>query len=144
MTDLPKIPKHDLPVPEKRRKASPKQVAAILKRQSGTCNLCPMQLVEFGEPGEPTRILQPFDVDHVQRLDALGDQGIDNLQCLCKSCHVVKTKVDNREAKKGARIRKKSGHDELKPRVKKRIAGRALTVPKGFKHKWPKRAWPSR
>lgn len=34
-----------------------------------------------------------YDIDHIKEFSVTGDNGIDNLQALCKNCHAVKTKV---------------------------------------------------
>jgi hypothetical protein len=76
-------------------------------------------------------VARNFDIDHIQRLDALGKHEPDNWQALCVPCHAIKSRVDNREAKKGRRIR-----GENKPRVTKAIPSRPFQ--KG-EHKWPRR-----
>jgi hypothetical protein len=85
---------HDLPKPERRRSFTPKQRNMIATRQEWLCNVCKVDLCGIA-----------FDIDHVQRLDALGKHEPENWQALCKPCHAIKTKTDNREAKKGRRIR---------------------------------------
>lgn len=94
-----------LPQPETRRSFTPKQRAMVASRQEWLCNICKCDLWGIR-----------FDVDHIQRLDALGKHEPENWQALCVPCHAVKTRTDNREAKKGRRIR-----GERKPRVKKAI-----------------------
>lgn len=96
-----------LPTPEKRRRATPRQIREILERQNGCCAMCGIQLVDLGD--EWVRIINAFQIDHIQRLDALGSQTLDNLQALCVPDHKEKTRTDNWEAKKGARIRGERG-----------------------------------
>lgn len=97
-----------LPKPEKRKGFTPRDVAAVFIKCDGRCAKC-SQKVKLGE----------YAIDHIHRLDALGAHCLDNWQLLCTPCHAEKTRVDNREAKKGRRIR-----GELKPREKKQIPSR--------------------
>lgn len=115
-----------LPLPEKRKRATPKQINALLLSQNDACAHCKAPLVERGGDSF-IRLLQPFDVDHVQRLDALGVQTLDNLACLCKGCHAVKTRTDNREAKKGRRIRGEAGQ-----RARRETRGGSAIKSRGF------------
>ena len=109
---------NELPQPVKRRSFTPRQRAEIVWSQGYKCAHCGCSL-----------ITRPFQIDHIQRLDALGKHEPDNWQALCKPCHAEKTRTDNREAKKGRRIR-----GENKPRVKKAIPSRGFdrTKTKGF------------
>lgn len=119
MSDTPTLPK-----PEKRRSFTARQRNEVANRQDWLCNICKCDLWGIR-----------FDVDHIQRLDALGKHEPDNWQALCVPCHAVKSRVDNREAKKGRRIR-----GENKPRVTKAIPSRGFqkrTTP----HQWPKRGF---
>ena len=111
----------DLPVPEKRRSFTARQRNEVANRQDWLCNICKCDLWGIR-----------FDVDHVQRLDALGKHEPDNWQALCVPCHADKTRTDNREAKKGRRIR-----GDNKPRVKKAIPSRGFdrTKTRGFNGK---------
>ena len=95
----------DLPKPERRRSFTLKQRETIAHAQAYGCANCGCSLVT-----------NAFQIDHIQRLDALGKHEPSNWQALCVPCHAIKTKVDNREAKKGRRIR-----GDNKPRVKKAI-----------------------
>jgi 5-methylcytosine-specific restriction endonuclease McrA len=99
-----------LPKPIKRRSFTPKQRNMVATRQEWLCNVCKVDLCGIA-----------FDIDHVQRLDALGKHEPSNWQALCKTCHAEKTRVDNREAKKGRRIR-----GDNKPRVTKAIPSRGF------------------
>ena len=102
----------DLPKPERRRSFTAKQRNMIANRQEWRCNVCKCDLWKIA-----------YEIDHIQRLDALGQHKPDNWQALCVPCHAIKTKVDNREAKKGRRIRQ-----ENKPRVKKAIPSRGFST----------------
>ena len=84
----------DLPKPEKRRSLSRHQREDVAHWQEWLCNICKVDLIGIH-----------FDIDHIQRLDALGSNDRSNLQAICVPSHKRKTKVDNFEAKKGARIR---------------------------------------
>ena len=88
----------DLPLPIARRSFTPKQRAEIVWSQGYKCAHCECSL-----------ITRPFQIDHIQRLDALGKHEPDNWQALCVPCHAEKTRTDNREAKKGARVRGQTG-----------------------------------
>lgn len=87
-----------LPKPEKRRAFRPGDVLKKYVEQRGMCAKCGCDLVRSG-----------YERDHIQRHDALGKTSFDNLQLLCPPCHADKTRDDNREAKKGARIRGERG-----------------------------------
>ena len=87
-----------LPKPEKRRSFTARQRNEVANRQDWLCNICKCDLWGIR-----------FDVDHVQRLDALGKHEPSNWQALCVPCHAEKTRTDNREAKKGARVRGEKG-----------------------------------
>ena len=154
---IPKIIPREMPLPEKRKKATATQVRDLIKRQNNCCALCPVVLVLRDADGGFLRILQPFQIDHIQRLDALGAQTIDNLQALCVGCHKAKTKVDNFEAKKGARIRLEKGQQARRKANGSKLKSRStfptqrplLSLPQSMKpdkavngFKWAKTKWP--
>lgn len=87
-----------LPKPVKRRGFTPRDVAAVFIKCEARCALC-REKVSLGN----------YAIDHIQRLDALGAHELSNWQLLCSPCHSDKTRVDNREAKKGARVRGEKG-----------------------------------
>ena len=111
----------DLPLPEKRKGFTPRDVAAVFIKCEARCAKC-REKVTLGN----------YAIDHIQRLDALGAHELENWQLLCTPCHAEKTKVDNFEAKKGRRIR-----GENKPRQKRKIARPA-------NYRWPSRKLQSR
>ena len=116
---------HDtLPKPEKRRAFKPGDVLRKYAAQRGLCAKCHCDLVRSG-----------YERDHIVRHDALGKTDYNNLQLLCPPCHAIKSRDDNREAKKGRRIR-----GENKPRVTKPIPSRGF--PKLAEGRDPKR-WQS-
>lgn len=88
----------DLPKPERRRSFTARQRKAVAERQAYGCANCGCSLVT-----------NRFQIDHIQRLDALGKHEPDNWQALCVPCHAEKTRTDNCEAKKGARVRGEKG-----------------------------------
>lgn len=100
-----------LPKPLKRRGFTPREVAAVFIKYEARCAKC-REKVSLGN----------YQIDHIHRLDALGKHELENWQLLCVPCHKPKTANDNREAKKGRRIR-----GELKPRVKKQIQSRGFS-----------------
>jgi 5-methylcytosine-specific restriction endonuclease McrA len=102
----------DLPKPERRRSFKQRDVDNRFTAQAGRCNKCQCDLNVTG-----------FERDHIQRHDALGKTDYDNLQLLCPPCHAYKSRLDNREAKKGRRIR-----GENKPSVKKAIPSRGFST----------------
>lgn len=114
-----------LPQPERRRSFTPKLRAWIALEQGYKCAHCECSL-----------ITRPFQIDHIQRLDALGKHEPDNWQALCVPCHAIKTKVDNREAKKGARIRLEKGQQARRKAKGSQIKSRPTV--------WPKRKLQSR
>lgn len=87
-----------LPKPERRKGFTARDVAAVFIKFEARCARC-REKVSLGN----------YQIDHIQRLDALGKHELDNWQLLCVPCHKPKTKVDNAEAKKGARIRMETG-----------------------------------
>lgn len=137
MTTLPfgKDAKADLPKPEKRRGFSARDVAAVFIKCEARCARC-HEKVKLGA----------YAIDHIQRLDALGKHELENWQLLCTPCHADKTRVDNFEAKKGARQRGEKGQlarrrkngPQIKSNRKLQSAG-FQKRPEGMKHKWPKR-----
>ena len=66
----------------------------------------------------------------------MGKHEPDNWQALCVPCHAIKTKVDNREAKKGARIRLEKGQQARRKAKGSQIKSRPTV--------WPKRKLQSR
>jgi 5-methylcytosine-specific restriction endonuclease McrA len=89
-----------------------------------------------------------YQIDHIQRLDALGKHELDNWQLLCVPCHKPKTKVDNAEAKKGARIRGERGSQRARRERRGESSIKAPAVSalsktaRGYvKKAWPKRGW---
>ena len=118
-----------LPQPETRRSFTAKQRAMVASRQEWLCNICKIDLYGIA-----------FDIDHVQRLDALGKHEPENWQALCVPCHAIKTKTDNREAKKGRRIRGEAGQQARRAKNGPQITSRGFQKrPDGVKHKWPTR-----
>lgn len=102
----------DLPKPLPRRAFKPGDVIKRYAAQRGLCATCGCDLARSG-----------FERDHIQRHDALGKTDYDNLQLLCPPCHAIKSREDNRQSKKGRRIR-----GENKPRVKKAIHSRGFST----------------
>lgn len=92
----PTAPKQ-LPKP-KREGFSARDVASVFIKYDGRCATCAIKVR-----------LDGYDIDHIQRVDAGGKHELENWQLLCKPCHKPKTAIDNREAKKGARIRGEKG-----------------------------------
>jgi len=90
-----------LPKPIKRRSFTPRQRAMVAEAQAYGCANCGCSLT-----------VNAFQIDHIQRLDALGKHEPSNWQALCVPCHAEKTRVDNREAKKGARLRLEKGQQQ--------------------------------
>ena len=114
-----------LPRPEKRRSFKPRDVDNRFAEQAGRCKACRCDLNLSG-----------FERDHIQRHDAFGKTDFDNLQLLCPACHVIKTKTDNFEAKKGARIRLEKGQQARRKAKGSQIKSRPTV--------WPKRKLQSR
>lgn len=93
----PTAPK-DLPTPPKRKSFSARDVASVFIKYQARCAACAIKVQ-----------MDNYDIDHIVRLDAGGKHELENWQLLCVPCHKEKTRVDNREAKKGRRIRGESG-----------------------------------
>ena len=85
-------------LPLKRKGFTLRDVASVFIRYEARCAKC-HEKVSLGN----------YAIDHIQRLDALGAHTLENWQLLCNDCHGSKTTVDNREAKKGARVRGEKG-----------------------------------
>lgn len=94
-----------LPRPEKRKGFTARDVAAVFIKFEARCARC-REKVSLGN----------YQIDHIQRLDALGKHELENWQLLCVPCHKPKTKVDNAEAKKGARVRRETGQQARRER----------------------------
>jgi len=110
-----------LPKPIKRKGFTPRDVAAVFIKCDARCAKC-REKVSLGN----------YAIDHIQRLDALGAHCLENWQLLCTECHAAKTRVDNFEAKKGARIRGETCN------------GPKRKIPAPAKFAWPKRKLQSR
>jgi len=118
---IPKIRPVDLPKPEKRRGFTPRQVAAVFIRYDGRCAKCAWKVTPGG-----------YHIDHITPLAALGKHELENWQLLCVECHKPKTKVDNAEAKKGARIRGEKGQRARRERNGPSLTGRSTFQSRGF------------
>ena len=99
-----------------RRAPSKRMKAEVMLRQEGLCAACREKLMEP-------------EYDHIVPLYCGGANAVDNLQALCAACHSTKTRRDNREAKKGTRVRDK--HFGLRTKHST-LRGRS-TWPKGRK-----------
>ena len=79
--------------PEKRRAFRAVDIAQALLNQDGLCANC----------GDP---IAWFEADHVLPRDLLGKTDLDNLQLLCKPCHLIKSAQDIKRISKARRLRK--------------------------------------
>lgn len=110
-----------LPKPIKRKGFTPRDVAAVFIKCEARCALC-REKVSLGN----------YAIDHIQRLDALGAHELSNWQLLCSPCHTDKTRVDNREAKKGARVRGEKGQRARRAKHGPQIQSRGFAqMPEG-------------
>ena len=89
----------ELPQPQKRKTPTPKMKAEVLIRQEGKCAGC----------GDTLGRGTPYHFDHIQPLDSLGSNDVENLQALCKPCHKIKTAQDVKAIAKGRRLRGETG-----------------------------------
>ena len=125
-----------LPKPERRKGFKARDVDNRFAAQAGRCAACRCDLNLSG-----------YERDHIQRHDALGETSFENLQLLCPPCHSDKTRVDNREAKKGARIRGERGQRARRERrghgsIKAPAVSALSKDARGYvKKAWPKRGW---
>ena len=123
-----------LPKPERRKGFTARDVAAVFIKYEARCARC-REKVSLGN----------YQIDHIQRLDALGKHELENWQLLCVPCHKPKTKVDNAEAKKGARVRGERGQ---RARREKRggssIKAPAVSALSKDARGYVKKAWPKR
>ena len=113
----------DLPKPI-RKYFSPKQVTRKYAAQAGRCanEKCGCDLTVSG-----------YERDHIVRVDAGGDNSDGNLQLLCGPCHKLKSVEDNREAKKGARVRGEKGQRARREKRGGSIPSRPDAWPQGRK-----------
>lgn len=134
MTDAPTLPfdplrPRELPKPKPRRSFTARQVAAVFIKYEGRCAKCSEKVA-----------LDGYHIDHIQPLSALGKHELENWQLLCIECHTGKTKRDNFEAKKSARIRGEKGQQKRRRESGSRIKGRSEIASRGLaKHPHLKR-----
>ena len=86
-----------------RKEFSARVRAEIMARDEGRCRAC----------GRKVGAGAPFAYDHIVPVWCGGESTVENGQLLCETpCHADKTRKDNREAKKGARIRLEAGQQK--------------------------------
>jgi len=90
--------KPDYPELPKRKGFSARDVASVFIKYEARCAKCAVKVQ-----------LDGYQIDHIVRIDAGGKHELANWQLLCIPCHKPKTKKDNWEAKKGARVRGEKG-----------------------------------
>jgi 5-methylcytosine-specific restriction endonuclease McrA len=120
-----------------RRNFSAATKAKARERSAGKCelHLIPRCLYR----ALPEKCSRPaWEVDHITPDSAEGSNTLKNAAVLCDTCHAIKTVVDNKLAKKAARLRGETGQNARRIRAKakgryKPIAGR------GFDKGWTKR-----
>ena len=117
----PTAPKN-LPKPARRKGFSARDVASVFIKYEARCAACAIK-VQLGG----------YDIDHIVRLDAGGTHELENWQLLCVPCHKAKTRDDNREAKKGRRIRGETGQ-----RARRERRGEGSIKSQGFNKKLTK------
>ena len=84
-----------------KRRAIPAKVREkLIEANAGICPVC---------GGESEK----WEIDHIVPVALGGTNAYDNLQCLCKFCHVAKTRGDVRQIAKANRIKKKAMHSSL-------------------------------
>jgi len=66
-----------------KRSVSETKKKFVAARQGWNCSACGKQLTAT------------FEIDHIKRLEYGGDNHIDNLTAMCKSCHGDKTMMEN-------------------------------------------------
>lgn len=66
-----------------KRSVSETKKKFVASRQGWNCSACGKQLTAT------------FEIDHIKRLEYGGDNHIDNLTAMCKSCHGDKTMMEN-------------------------------------------------
>lgn len=98
---LPKILPREQVKPEKRKVFTARDVAAVFIKYEARCAKC-HEKVSLGN----------YQIDHITPISALGKHELENWQLLCVDCHKPKTANDNREAKKGRRIRREAGQQK--------------------------------
>lgn len=130
---LPKIRQVELPKPEKRRSFTARQVAAVFIKYEGRCAKCNEKVA-----------LDGYHIDHINPLASLGKHELENWQLLCIECHTGKTKRDNFEAKKSARIRGEKGQQKRRRESGSRIKGRSEIASRPFEARKEKTVWPKR
>lgn len=102
-------------------KIPPRIVLRVLRRAGNTCALTGLTIVDG----------QPYDIDHIKRLEDGGEHRESNLQPVLKAPHAVKTAVERKNAAKADRAAKRA-HGLVETKAK--IANR------GFPKSGPERA----
>ena len=105
-----------------RRSMSPARRKRILERDGYACRQC------HSEEG-------PFEIDHMHEIWLDGPDEDDNLQTLCRFCHVSRTRDG---AKRRAKVKRLAGITK-RNRKHRQIYGRGFDKPPGYRHRWPKR-----
>jgi 5-methylcytosine-specific restriction endonuclease McrA len=76
----------------------------------------------------PEKCSRPaWEVDHITPDSAEGSNTLKNAAVLCDTCHAIKTVVDNKLAKKAARLRGETGQYARRQRAK--AAGKHKAIP---------------
>lgn len=113
-----------------RRNFSAATKAKARERSAGKCelHLIPRCLYR----ALPEKCSRPaWEVDHITPDSAEGSNTLKNAAVLCDTCHAIKTVVDNKLAKKAARLRGETGQNARRIRAKEKgrykpIAGKGF------------------
>lgn len=107
-----------LPLPEKRKPLTRLQFATLILAQEGRCGC------GCGKKLQADRIID----EHVQALDFLGSNALDNRSLWDVDCSKAKTAVDLKAAAKGKRIRGERGSQ----RARRERRGGSMLKSRGF------------
>ena len=73
----------------------------------------------------------PLEADHIVPLALGGKDAMENLQCLCSHCHMLKTRRDVSAIAKAKRIKRKheEPYDPPATGLKRKVGGRVVRRP---------------
>lgn len=117
-------PKIKPPPAKAERKSWPEKVKQEVRERSG--GVCEAHRIKarYGLPKSCDRKAE--DLDHMKPVWAHGKSTTENAAHLCKDCHKVKTRIDNREAKEASRKQGYTG--QAARRAKRKAAGKKALI----------------
>lgn len=114
------------PAKGERKSWAAKVKQEVRERSGGVCEAHRIK-ARYGLPKSCDRKAEDFD--HMKPVWAHGQSTTENAAHLCKDCHKVKTRIDNREAKEASRKQGYTG--QAARRAKRKAAGNAPLIKSG-------------